>query len=176
MKKIIPFLLVVLSLTSCDALSNLTKFEMPLSSTLTVTKIAAISTTPVVIATPDIETNSTTFFTDNGISTDLIDKVSLKKMELTVTSPTTGNFNFIKSLDIYISATGLDKTKIASLSNVSPGLTMVPLVVESVDLKQFLMKDKVKMEFSISTDEAMTSDYTIEVKPTFLIDMKLLGL
>ena len=175
-KTLIPVLLMALALTSCDALSNLTKFDMPLTSSVTIAKISAATTTPVVISTPDIETNSTKFFTDNGISTDLIGKVTLKKMELTVTTPTTGNFNFLKSIDIYITATDLTKTKIATVSNVSAGLTVVPLVVEDIDLKQFLLKEKVKMEFSVATDEAMTADYTIEVKPTFLIDMKVLGL
>ena len=175
-KTLIPVLLMALALTSCDALSNLTKFDMPLTSSVTIAKIPAATTTPVVISTPDIETNSTKFFTDNGISTDLIGKVTLKKMELTVTTPTTGNFNFLKSIDIYITATDLTKTKIATVSNVSAGLTVVPLVVEDIDLKQFLLKEKVKMEFSVATDEAMTADYTIEVKPTFLIDMKVLGL
>jgi len=178
MKKILfPLLFVVLGLSSCDALGELTKFDMPFTQSVTIPKQVVVTNTPVDLTTPDMQSNSANFFAKNNIKTDLIQKISLKELKLNVTSPTDGNFNFLKTIEIYILTDSLPAVKIASLSEipVSTDTTLV-LTVDPVDLKQYILKDKFKFKITITADETIQKDYTIELKPIFLVDVKVLGL
>jgi hypothetical protein len=177
MKTKISFLfLFSLLLVGCDGLSKFTQFEMPFTSTVTIPKSTGLNL-PFNIPTPEIETNSATFFSTNNINTDLIEKIELKKMELTVTSPASGNFNFLKSFEIYITAEGLEETKIAWIDDIANNEAMpLKLSIDKIDLKQFIMKDKFGLNVKTTTDELTATDYTIEIKTAFMIDVKVLGL
>jgi len=179
MKKILfPLFLVVFALSSCGDLSKLTQFDMPLSQSVTINKDMVVANMPIdSIMTPAIETKSAEFFSTNNIKTDFIEKISLKEMKLIITSPTAGNFNFLKAIDISIVADSLAAIKIASLTDVPANAsTSLQLTVSSDDLKPYLLKNSIKLKIKISADETIPADYTIDVKPTFLIDAKVLGL
>lgn len=175
-KNLVPILFLAVVLISCDSLSKLTQFEMPFTASVTIPKSTPINL-PFNLPTPAIETNSAAFFSSKNISTDLIDKIVLKKLEMTVTSPANGNFNFLKNIEIYISADGLDDVKIASLENIPNNAAMpLQLTVESVNLKQYILKEKFALKVKATTDEIITSDYQISVSTTFLVDAKIAGL
>lgn len=178
MKKILfPLLFVVLGLSSCEALSELTKFDMPFTQSVTIPKQVVITNIPVEMPTPDMQSNSADFFTKNNIKTDMIQKISLKELKLNVTDPSDGNFNFLKTIEISILSDSLPAIKIASLSEipVSTDTTLV-LTVDPIDLKQYILEDKFKFKITITADETIQKDYTIELKPIFLVDVKVLGL
>jgi len=175
-KILVPILFAAIILTSCDSLSKLTQFEMPFTASVTVPASTPINL-PLNLPTPEIETNSATFFSSKNIDTDLIDQITLKKLELSVTSPATGNFNFLKKIEIYLSAEGLDDVKIASLEDIPNNAAMpLQLTVDSVNLKQYILKDKFGLKINTTTDEVITSDYKIDVKTIFLVDAKIAGL
>jgi hypothetical protein len=149
---------------------------MPFTASVTIPASTPINL-PFNLPTPDIETNSAAFFSSKNISTDLIDKIVLKKLEMTVTSPTNGNFNFLKSVEVYISTQGLDDVKIASLEDIPNNAAMpLQLAVDSVNLKQYILKDKFGLKVKATTDKLITSDYKIDVSTTFLVDAKIAGL
>lgn len=175
-KILIPILFAAIILTSCDSLSKLTQFEMPFTASVTVPASTPLNL-PLSLPTPDIETNSATFFSSKNIDTDLIDQITLKKFELSLNSPATGNFNFLKTIEIYISAEGLDDVKIASLGDIpNNAAKSLQLTVDSVNLKQFILKDKFGLKVKATTDETIMSDYKIDVNTTFLVDAKIAGL
>lgn len=96
---------------------------------------------------------------------------------MTVTSPANGNFNFLKNIEIYISADGLDDVKVASLENIPNNAAMpLQLVVDTVNLKQYILKDKFGLKVKAITDEMTTSEYQISINTTFLVDAKIAGL
>jgi len=178
MKKILfPLLFVVLGLSSCEALSELTKFDMPFTQSVTIPKQVVVKDSTLDMTTPDMQSNSADFFTKNNIKTDMIQKISLKELKLNVTDPTDGNFNFLKTIEISILSDSLPAIKIASLSEipVSTDTTLV-LTVDPIDLKQYILEDKFKFKITITADETIQKDYTIELKPIFLVDVKVLGL
>jgi hypothetical protein len=183
MKKIsFSILFALLGLTSCETLSEATKIEMPLpASTVTIpaTPIATPAATPLAISVSDIPTNVGTFFSTNGISTDLVQSITLKKMELTITSPTTSDvsFDFIKTIEVSIGATGLNDVKVATITTApTDGSKTLSLNVESTDLKQYIVNDKISFKFKIATAKPTSVPYTVDIKPTFLVDFKILGL
>ena len=177
MKKLMfPLILIVLSLTGCKSMDKLTQFDMNFNQSFTIPATTPIAL-PFPIQTPEIQTNSETFFTTHHIDPNLIEKVSLKKLELTVSSPADGDFGFIKTIEISIAAEGQDDVKIAWLEDVPVGAgSTLTVNVSNVDLKAFIMKEKFSLKIKASTDETTTSDYTIDAKSVFLLDANILGL
>lgn len=181
MKKLLFLLLLVaVGFISCDSLNNLTKFEMPFNESVTIPAVATLVSVsiPISFNSPDIKTDFTSYLSKNNISSDVVEKVSLQKLEMTITVPAadTCTFKFLSSVEISIcSPDGTLVTKIASLSNV-PANKTIQLNVESDDLKQYLLKDAFKLGFKIRSKQPISTDYTVEVKPVFLLDVKILGL
>jgi len=172
-----PLLFAVIGLSSCNSLSKLTQFEKSISTTVVIPVDATLVPIPISVASPEIKTDMAKFLSDNKIDTALIEKVSLKKLEMTITAPVadTCNFNFLGTIEVSIYAPDNSLIKIASLSNV-PANKTIELNVESADLKKIILKDPIKLGFKITCKQAIKSDYTVEVKPTFLLDVNVLGL
>jgi len=175
-KKLILLISLVFIFTGCETLSKLTQFDMNFNQSVTIPSSSLINV-PFDLATPAISTNSASTFSGNNTNPDLVDKISLKKMKLTVTSPTTGDFGFLKSIDIYINAEGLKETKLAWLNDVpaTAGSTL-ELNVSQANLKDFILKDKFSLRVAATTDETHNSDYDVDVSSVFLVDAKILGL
>jgi len=74
---------------------------------------------PFDIFTPEMETNSESKFSVNDTRKDLIEEITLTELELVIISPDTADFSFLNSIEVYISADGLEEIQIASLSEVS---------------------------------------------------------
>jgi len=176
-KNLFQLFLVVFALSSCGDLNKLTQFDLPLSQLVTIKKDMVVANMPIdSIMTPAIVTKSEEFFNTNNIKTDFIEKISLKEMKLSITSPTTGNFNFLKTIEISIMADNLNMIKIATLTDVpTNGSTDLLLDVSKDDLKPYLLKNSIKLKIKINADETIPTDYDIDVKPIFLIDLKVLG-
>jgi len=178
MKKLMfPLLLIVLGLTGCKSLSKLTQFDMDYNQSFTIPSIPTPIALPFPIQTPEIQTNSETYFSSHNIDPDLIEKVSLKKLDLTISAPADGDFGFLKTIEISIAAEGQDDVKIAWLEDVPVGAgSTLSMNVSNVDLKAFIMKEKFNLKIKASTDEATTSEYTIDAKTVFSLDANILGL
>lgn len=177
MKKILLALLfVVVGLSSCDTLSKLTQFEKEFTTSVTIPVAATLVQTPITVPSPEIKTDITKYLSDNKIDPDLIEKISLKKLVMTVVTPNDGTFKFLNSVEVSIYTPDSSMvSKIASLSNV-PANKAIELTVENDDLKKYILNDTFKLSFKIASKEAIKSDYTVEVKPTFLLDVSILGL
>ena len=176
MKKYLFALLIVAPLiVGCNALSKLTMFELPFTQSITIPAMPA-SNTPVPLAISGIKTNIDSVLNSLKLSSDLIQKVTLKEMEFTLTSPTDGNLNFIKSVEIYITAEGLDDVKIASSGDVSDNSKNLVLTAADVDLKDFILKDEFGLKVITTTDKATLVEQKIDISFNFLVDLKILGL
>lgn len=176
MRRLVIPLLFFVVLTSCNELGKLTQFDLPFNTTVTVPAIPEVLPTPLIVSTPVVNTQIGEFLSTKGIDKSSVQKISLKSLELTVNSPVTANFNFLKTLEIYL-VDGTTEVKIASLTNIPvTGLSTVSVKVESVDLTQYIMKESFVLKFKIETDEITPSDYELKVKPIFLLDLKILGL
>jgi hypothetical protein len=131
---------------------------------------------PVDTEIPDIETNSQSTFSVNNTHKDLIEQVLLSEAKLTITSPTDGDFTFMKSITIYMSAEGLNEVKVAWKDPIptDTGNTLV-LETSDVDLKDFIKKDSFNYRVNTVIRKVITSDYTINIHSKFFVDAKILG-
>ncbi len=176
MKKLLLILsIVILSTYSCKEIDKLTHFNMNYEEEITIPATLGIDL-PIDIWTPNIPTNSTSTFESNNTHKDLIEQIILKKMNLTITSPESSTWDFLKKIEIYISAEGLEEKKIAWLDNIpKSGLKSIDLNVSGEDLQEYIKKDEYKLETKTVTRELISHDTKVTIKSTFFVDAKILG-
>ena len=177
MKKKIITVLIILMITqhSCKEVDKFTQFDMEYTSSITIPSSTIINI-PFNVNTPDVQSNSKSTFEGNDTRADLIEEISLTKSVLTITSPSDGNFNFLKSVAIYINAEGLSESKIAWKDNI-PNNSEKTLNLETTgsDLKEYIKKDEFTLEVETVTDETIAVDHKIDVYSVFHVDAKILG-
>lgn len=167
---IVPFL------SGCDSLGKLTQFDLPFSQSITVPVTPAIALgIPITLNTPEIKTNIDSVLTSYSIETDFVEKIALKELKLSVSSPSGEDLSFLKDITIYLTANGADDVKVASATNIST-TTPLLLTVENVDLKNYLLKDKFALKIVVSGDEVTTVEHKVDVDMIFSFDAKVLGL
>lgn len=174
-----PFLTlcsILLFAISCDVVDDLTKFDMAYDTSVEIKSTTAIDL-PFNVFTPDVETNSESEFAVNDTRKDLVEEVRLKNLKLDLSTPDDGDFSFLESIEIYISAEGLDEIQIASLNDIPEEIgNSLELDTSDMDLKEYIKKDHFNLRLNTVTDEALTTDHRIDVNAIFFVDAKILGI
>jgi hypothetical protein len=176
MKKLIVLAIALgsLGVYSCKKLDKLTQFYIENNSTVTIPANSGINL-PFDLFTPDITTNYEEQYSANDTRKDLVDEIKIDKINITVKSPQGANLDFLKSIHVFISADGLDEKEIAWKEDVADGLTSLDLDHTGDNLKQYLMKDKIKLRIKTITDKATKQDITLDLKNRFFVNAKILG-
>ncbi|WP_405400681.1 hypothetical protein [Maribacter sp. Asnod2-G09] len=175
-KKSIAIICLFTIFTACDKLDELTKFDMEYSQRATIPSSAGIDL-PFDVFTPEMETNSESTFEVNDTRKDLIEEIKLTELELVIISPESADFSFLNSIEVYISADGLEEIRIASLDEVPEDAgNKITLDTSDTDLKEYIKSDEFSLRLNTVTDELMSSDHELEVNSTFFVDAKILGL
>jgi len=173
---LLPLVFVALSFSSCEKARKLTQFEKEFTTSVTIPMVTTMVASPLSLTTPEIKTDISNYLSANSIDASLIEKISLKKLSMKIVSPDVETFKFLSSVEIFIyNPDSTLVSKVASLSDV-PANQSIELIVENADLKKFILQDAFKLSFKITSKEAIKSDYIVEVKPTFLLDVGVLGL
>ena len=163
-------------LSSCDQLDELTHFNMDFEQEVVI-ESSVIVDLPYNVITPEINSNSESSFENNNTHKDLIEDIRLTSMVLEIKSPSNGSFNFLNSIEIFLSADDEDEVRIAWKENIpANGSMLIELDVSNDDLKSFLKKDTFSLRLETVTDELITSDHHIDVKSSFFVDAKILGI
>ena len=163
-------------LSGCKKVNKLTQFTIEYDESVVIQSSTGIAL-PFDLLTPDIETNSSSKFESNDTRKDKIQEIKLTKLNLTLTSPTSGDLTFLKSIDVFISADGLDEVRLAWISNVSESVgKFLDLSVEDFDFKEYIKKDDFKLRLKTVTDKAITNDHELAIHSEFFVDAEILGL
>ncbi len=162
-------------LSACKKIDAYTKFELEYNESVTIPSSTGINL-PFNVLTPDTETNSEAVFEVNDTRKDLIELIQLTSLTLLHQSPANGNFKFLKSINIYLTAEGLSEIQVAWKENISDdiGKTLV-LETTTNDLQEYIKKDKFGLRVKTVTDEAFSSDQKIDIESVFFVDAKVLG-
>lgn len=171
-------ILLVFSLCtiSCNKLHQLTQFTV---TDQFETKISAGLATmlPTDIATPPVSSNAEKELSANNSHASMIESAKLKAMDLTITDPIGVNFDFLKDLELFISADGLPEQRIAYVFDVPDTIgNSLPLNCENVELQAYIKKGTYTVRMRVTTDKILNKDITIKVNSKFRIDAKILGL
>lgn len=123
-------LFLLLGTSSCKKITELLSFQVSDSSSFTVPGTPFVPP-GVTLNIPGVSvpTTAQSTYKNNNTSADYVQDVTLDRLTLTVTNPSTQNFDFLKSISIYIAtdAAGSNKVLLASLPSVPTGQTSINL-------------------------------------------------
>lgn len=136
---VLAFIALLVLGVGCKKLASLLSFKVSDSTSFTIPATSALGTS---VSLPGVAVNSTSQSTyqNNNTSAKYVQDVTLDQLTLTVTNPTTQNFDFLKSVSIYIAtdASGSDKVLLASLNPVPTGQTSISLNPAGNQLDKYL--------------------------------------
>lgn len=175
-KKISTLFISCLLIVSCKELDKLTMFDVDYQTNYTVSSTTIINA-PFNLFTPEVTTESETTFEENNTRKDLIESIKLKTLKLTLTSPESGNFNFLNEIHIFISAENVEEVEIAYLVDLeNNNSTTLELVTNGQELKDYIKADSYTLRVQSTTDETLSQNHDITIDTKFRVDAKILGL
>ena len=178
MKRLITtiFILALIYISSCKVVDKYTQFDIPYSTEVSIPPTLGINL-PFNIFTPDIETNSESTFEINDTRKDLIEEVSLTSISMDVKTPDDGDFSFLKSVIIYLSAEGLPEIEIARNDNIPNDVgNQLNLTPTNVDFQEYIKKDQINLRVNTVTDQILMTEYKLGINCVFHVDAKILGI
>ena len=175
-KKLFPFIAItaILFTVACKKVNDLLTFQVGYTSKVSIPATSSINL-PFDLFTPSITTNSETEFSSRNTNKNLIDKITLNQMKLTITSPTDQRFDFLSSVEVYIQADGLGELKIAESINIPDNIgNVLALTVAGNDIAPYIKKDKFTLRVKTVTDKSTTRQINIDIFSEFQVKAKLL--
>ena len=174
-KNILIFAAILSLLIGCKKIDKLTQFDMNYDQTVVIPSSTGINL-PFNIFSPDVQSNSETTFAINDTRKDLIEEINLTQLTLDLTSPSNGDFSFLKSIEIFITSSTLEEVKIAWKDNIDSNIgKSLELETTDSDLKEFIKGEEFTLRVRAITDEIITSDHQLDVHSEFFVDAKILG-
>ncbi len=167
-------LLLIVGYSISGCIKKITHFYVDYTTTTTV-PATLTSSIPLSLMTPELETNSTYEFEDHNTRKDKIQSIFLKTLRLTITQPNGETFSFANSMELFISTDNSNEQKIAGLIEIPDTVgDELSLIVEDVDLQEYIKSDKFKLRLKVISDETIPQDVQIEIYSNFLVDAKLI--
>lgn len=170
MRKIMLAVLALLTFmaTSCDKVDDLLTFYINQEATIRVP-----SNFPIGIVTPlspiPVATNSEETFKNNKTRAELVKDVSLNKLTLTITEPENENFDFLRSIELYLSNDKGEETKIAYLDEVPKGVKSIELKSTNARLDKYIKGDTYNVRTRATVGRALTRDVAIKANMRFKV-------
>jgi len=176
MKYIFFVLIIALSstLTSCKK-GGLTQFDIDYESSIVIQNVTGINT-PFSFLTPDVESNSESEFEVNDTRKDKIQEIRLTALRLEIVDPPGQEFDFLKDVELFISADGLDEILLAYKYDIDNAVgSVLNMTCSENDFQEYIKKDKFKLRVRTVSDEVVMSDIEVKIYSTFNVDAKLIG-
>ncbi len=182
MKTIVSFALATILFTSFTAckktkqkIDELTEFDINYSTDLSLpsASFTPVGTSTVASAdfnTPEIPTDMTSKLNGANTATDKVSEIKLSKFNVT----TTNNFNWMKSIKIYISGNNQGESQLATkLSVPANGASSLDLDLNDINLKNYLFGSSFKLRVTAEVvipyaSQDIKMNQTMHVKATLL--------
>jgi hypothetical protein len=168
MKRLLTMLLPLAILFGCQDVDNLLTFTISHETSFTVENSAPLNI-PVPLTTPDITTNSSQEFDNHNTRADLVKDVKLEQVKLTITSPSSKTFSFLKSVHIYISTDSNNEMELAYQDNISATSNIIDLKTTDQKLDTYIKASSYKLRTTVVTKEALTDDVEIKMNIKFKV-------
>lgn len=179
MKKILTLLipaLFLLGFSSCEKtktkIDELTEFDINNSTTAPVPAVSYTTGMPAVeITTPEFPTNSSSQFSANKTSADLVSEIKMSKFTISTTGT---NLDFLKSVSVYIKTANLGDVKVAEKTNIPSGVQSFQADLSDVNIKEYIFKDKIQFKLNLTfagspgSNQNLKIDQTVHVKATLI--------
>lgn len=168
MKKTLFLLpLFLLFFFSCDKVDQLLSFEIDSTQNITIPATGLINT-PVIAPVPATVSSQETF-KNNNTAANLVKDVRLSKLTLTITDPAAENFNFLKTIKIYIGTDQSDKVLLASLDNVPTGVSSIELVSGNEKLDKYIKAESYTLYTEVTLKSSVANELTVRADSKFKV-------
>lgn len=124
---------------------------------------------PFEMATPDVATNSSQTFANNNTEASLVKDVKLQELKLTITSPAGKTFNFLKSIQVYISTNANNEILLASLEDVPANVSTISLTPTQQKLDAYAKASSYNLRTAIVTRETVTQTVEMDADLKFRV-------
>ena len=169
------FIVILLSQSSCkktkETVDELTEFDISYTTNFTVASTSVVVNTPADFTTPDIPTNTSSSYPNNKTAVSLIDQVKLTKFNVTADS---SNFDYLKSLTIFIQGSGMPEVQIATNTLIPTGVTSFDMALSDVNLKDYVAKSNFKLRVNLTIDGAISTNQKMKLNQTMHVVAKIL--
>jgi hypothetical protein len=153
---LLPFLLLLCP--GCKKIDQLLTFEISEAQDITIPASSLLSI-PIIAPVP-VTANSKQRFENNNTKAELVKDVRLTKLTLTIVDPAAENFDFLKSIRIYIGTDQNDKVLLASLDNVPTATSSIELLSENTKLDTYIKAPS----YTLYTEVSLRSSVARELK------------
>ncbi|UOG75125.1 hypothetical protein MTX78_00670 [Hymenobacter tibetensis] len=170
MKKILLLfpLVLLLAAMGCKKIDKLLTFNIEDSQNIKVS--GGFPLGQIVPLTPlSVPTKSEEKFSNEGTSANLVKKVTLNQLTLTITNPNNENFDFLELIKIYISTDGNDKILLASLDPVPTGVKTITLNPTNAVLDKYIKAKSYTLTTEAKIRKPISSDITLRCDTRFQV-------
>ncbi len=169
--KLIAALVFLVTFVSCKKQKE---FNVTNSSTFTIPSSSSIINLPMQITTPQTTSNIETKVDSEGSSSKLIEQVTLTSLNLVINTPANGNFNFLNSIEIYLSSPNQSEILVASRYDIpEDNATTLALNPETTNLKEFMKDKELSLRTKIVTDKAVSYDLNVTADQIYFVKVAL---
>ena len=171
-KSKVVVLSVIIAFLFFGCKKDLTQFHIDYNTEAFIPSNTPISS-PIDIITPEKTTNSSFEFEVNDTRKDLIREILLVDLEIKIISPEDHTFDFLKSVEIFISSENHEEQKIAYKEDVPNGVQKLVCELLDVDLQEYIKEDSFKLRLKTVTDQLLSQDVKVDIFTNFFVDAKL---
>ncbi|WP_114782850.1 hypothetical protein [Botryobacter ruber] len=155
---------------SCKKFSNLLTFYINHEESIYVPATVALPIGGILPVSPvPVTTNSKDTFKNNKTSADLVKDVSLDRLVLTITDPQQQTFDFLQSIEIYITTDGNDEVLLAHLNQIPANATSLTLISSNAKLDKYIKADTYTIRTKATLAKPLAKDTTIKAAMRFKV-------
>jgi hypothetical protein len=173
--KILLAALFVISFISCrkikDDVNELVQFDINYTTLQTIPASSVSVSGPADFTTPNIPTQSASTFKSYNTSAEMIEEIKMTKFAITNQS---GNLDFLKSISVYVRATGLNNVLVATKSEIPHGATSVSCDMSGANIRQHIFKDSISFKISVTVNNIPSSSQVLKLDQTVHVKGKIL--
>lgn len=168
---------LIFQIQGCKKLKKYTEFDVNNTSNFTIPSSNYIINFPFDFTTPESTTNIQEKIDNEGSASKLIDQVILTKVSLLINNPTNANFNFLNSVEIYLSSNNQPEILAAWQYDIPENNSnTLELSTGSTNLKEYMKESNLTFRVKIVTDKVIPYDIDVTAVETFHVKAKLKNL
>jgi hypothetical protein len=115
-------------------------------------------------------------FANNDVKPEDVDAIFVKSVRLEDSRPEVNNLkNIIESVELFVSADGLEKKRIAQGSMFPEGASAELTIDNTLNLKPYAVKPAMTVSAEIKLKQKPAFSFTLKTIVTLLVDINLLG-
>ncbi len=150
-------------------------FQFSTNNLFTLPKVADsvhnIPDSTITVTTPSIVNTAPDEFKKNKADINKLKSLTIENVQLTVKTPAGQTFAFMKSISIYISATGKPEVLIATkndINKISPASGILQLTAQKADISEYLKGADYKLRIQTALVKTYTNDIAVNCEVKYL--------